>query len=153
MRAICITGESAQGKTPIVQSLCRKYRLPAIHTDNIYHSDLPVKNIGGKEGVKVNYLRRWLRHNRNDVIVIEGSHIGNEQELEVFKELLGFEEYVMIKLENPDWDSHFIEKHPEEETREVIKDWWGSIFNVQGYKTASSYEDIVNIIKGLGWLK
>jgi hypothetical protein len=132
-----------------LQKRCGFY---VIHTDTFYH---PLGGNGlkcqvGEEAEEKNKMIREYRNLITKTTVIEGSHIGNKQELEIFARELEFEgNLYAFKVESPRIQEQFKSKHKEEAERnwEVLNKWFGKIYNLKEAIVVENAEEVINFLE------
>jgi len=84
-----------------------------------------------------------------ETTIIEGSHIENTRELEIFLRELDFNgEVYKFKVETPNHKTYFRKKYKVEVEKkwEEIKKWWDSIYDWDNAIIVENCEDIVNFL-------
>lgn len=149
---IIITGISCQGKTYTAMELQKKCGFYVIHTDWFYH---PLDREGlkcqvGEEDLEKNKLIREQIPLLTETTVIEGSHVGNQQELDIIiRELDFYGNLYIFKIESPNLKEQFKSKH-KGNTRENwigISKWFKSIYNIRNAIVVKGAEDIINFLE------
>ncbi len=154
-KMIAITGESAQGKTPITTELKREYGLYAIHTDGFSYA-----MVDHRIGENYSEKRKWVRSHKGritETFVLEGVHACKEAELQVYAEILGVTEIHRFRLNNPNHEAQFAFKHRKSSYRELAKakplekcrqkyvEWFNGIYDLEATEV-SSYMELENIL-------
>lgn len=150
-RLIVITGMSCQGKTHIATELNKKCGWYVIHTDWFYHpiSKEGLKTPVGEEDERKDKLIREQRRLLTKTTVIEGSHIGNTNELEIFKRELGFKGKVyLFKVDSDKHLEYFATKHKVDTEKEYehIKKWFNSIYDWKIAHLISDAQEILSFV-------
>lgn len=149
---IVITGMSCQGKTYIALELKRRCGFYTIHTDMFYHP-LKGKSKNSLVGVEDGKKTRWIRKhkpNLTETAVLEGSHIGNRAELDIFLRELAFNgDVFLFRVKSPNLEAQFKGKHGDmwEENWKGITRWFNNIYNLRDVIIVESVEDIVNFLE------
>jgi len=148
---ILITGTSCVGKTPIAVRLSERYGFYIIHTDLLYHplDREKYKGVVGDDSIEKRGFIRKHKKLMTETTIIEGSHIGNTRELEIFLRELDFNgEVYKFKVETPNHKTYFRKKHKVEVEKkwEEIKKWWDSIYDWDNAIIVENCEDIVNFL-------
>lgn len=149
---IIITGMSCQGKTYIATELQKRYGFYVIYTDWFYSplEGKPLECRVGEEDEEKSRLIRKQKPFLTETTIIDGSHIGNKKELEIFVRELGFDGNVYaFAVESPNLRKRFESKYKEhaEENWEGITKWFKEIYDLENAITVESAEDIINFLK------
>jgi hypothetical protein len=149
---VVITGMSCQGKTFVSVKLREECGFYIIHTDLLYHplDREPIEcNVGEESEDKNRFIREQIPL-LTETTIIEGSHIGNSKELDIFIRELDFDgEVYVFRVNSPDHELYFKNKH-KEQSREnwgSIKKWWDSIYDLRSAIIVEGYEDIINFLE------
>ena len=142
---------SCQGRTHIAVELRERFGFHIIHTDTMYH---PIGREGlkcqvGQESEEKNRLIREQRSLVTRTTIIEGSHIGNKQELDIFtRELAFLGDIYTFTVRSPNIQQQFISKHGvnSESEYEHISKWFKGIYNLDSAYVVSSVNEILNLI-------
>jgi len=145
---VIITGVTCNGKTHMTLELKKLTGWYSIHTDMFYHpltGKPPRGSIVGKNSSdKVNFIKK-LYPNLTETTIIEGSHIGNKAELELFKKYLGFNgNTYLFKAENKNFNKWYAKKYPGGNSEKIIVD---SIYDLEVDKIISNTEEMINFLK------
>jgi hypothetical protein len=149
---IIITGMSCQGKTHIAVELREKCGAYIIHTDQFYYpldKKPPTTLVGNESKEKSEFITAQIPYLK-ETTIIEGSHIGNKKELDIFIRELGYDGKVYcFKIENPRLKEYFATKYKEntEQLFEGIQKRFDSIYDLEECYTVSSATEIFNILK------
>jgi len=151
---IVITGTSCQGKTYITWKLRGRYGIHSIHTDMIYTPDdgrpPSTAKMGELDKVKEDYLKAQIPL-MTETTILEGSHAGNQAELDLIKEVLGFNgKAYQFRVESPNYEKQFNDKYKyaSEKKKKMIKNWCKSLYNLQGVTMiVSGEEEIVKFLE------
>lgn len=143
---------SCQGKTHIALELKEKCNAYIIHTDWFYHpldKKPPTTLVGNKSKEKREFIRSQIP-NLKETTIIEGSHIGNQRELEIFvEELEYFGKVYCFKVESPNHKEYFAKKHKEntDDKFNSIGRWFNKIYNLREAYIVSSSQEIFNLLE------
>lgn len=149
---IIITGETCSGKTHITLKLKEQQELHSIHTDQMY---LPEEREGlkclvGEECEEKNRMIRDEIPKLTETTIIEGMHIANQKELDIFTRELGFSGNIYIFVaQNSNQEEWFKKKYEGrvDLTQESSKEWFESIYNIQGGVIVEGFEDVIKILE------
>lgn len=152
---ILITGESCQGKTYIAITLKERCGFYTIHTDNFYspYWDPPVKSAVGEEDEQKTKLLQEYKKHLTETTVIEGSHIGNRKELEIFVRDLEFDgEIYAFKAEcsNEEIKRKAYEEKYGKGNEHIWKsnaEWFRKIYNLKEAIVVESPEEVLNFLE------
>lgn len=152
---IIITGESCQGKTPITLELKERCGFYTIHTDNFYspYWDAPVKSPIGVEDETRNKLIRQHRERLTKTTVIEGGHIGDKDELDIFTRELEFNGklyvFKIVCYDKEELKRRHVEKYGEGKNWiwESNAEWFRKIYNLRDAVVVESTEEIINFLE------
>ena len=151
-KLVVITGLSCEGKTTMAVELRDRFGYHIIHTDTMY---LPIGRKGlscqvGEEDEEKNGLIREHLHMLTETTIIEGSHIGNQKELDIFIRELGFEGKIYIfRISSPHTRERFNAKYKEESEELWVKlnDWFIRIYDLKGVHVVESVEEVIDILR------
>ena len=147
---IVITGESAQGKTPIAFTLQKEFGLYIIHTD-LFSFAVENSRLGESYEEKI----EWIKSHKaelTDTFILEGIHASCQAELDLYIKLLRVKETHIFRLKNPNHKAQFDFKHrkssPEEKA--TYFEWFNETYDLEAteFKTYMELEDIL-IKRGL----
>ena len=149
---IIITGVSCEGKTYVSVKLREKCGFYIIHTDWFYHplDRKPLECKVGEENEEKNRLIREQIPMMTETTIIEGSHIGNREELDIFKRELEFYGNVyLFKVTSPNLKEQFVSKHKKDTEQEfiAIQKWFDKIYNLRDVFIVEGAEDIINFLE------
>jgi adenylate kinase family enzyme len=149
---IIIIGTSCQGKSYIAKQLRDKYGFYIIHTDQFYHplDREPVKCVVGEENEEKNDFIKKQIPNITETTIIEGSHIGNQRELDIFVRELGFDGNIYkFEVRSDKLKEQFASKYKEnvEEKFIEIESWFNKIYDLKDVVIVKSADGIVNFLK------
>lgn len=148
---IVLTGMSCQGKTHIAVRLRELCGFHIISTDIFYHpigKPKPRCQVGS-ESPKKNEFIRSHKPLLTETTIIEGSHIGNRKELNIYKRELEFTGDVLcFKVNSPRHKEFFAMKHGENSQEEFgkIKSWFDSIYNLREVYIVESAEEVISLL-------
>ncbi len=98
-KIIYITGESAQGKSPMAREVSRVLHCPIIHTDKFYRPLDEAKAEGEYHKGKKAFYQKYADCK---AVIIEGMAVASAKERALIEEHRAFRgEVLFIKLENP----------------------------------------------------
>jgi hypothetical protein len=152
---VIITGVTCNGKTHITLELKKITGWHSIHTDMFYHpmtGKSPKGSVVGRDNSdKVNFIKKHYP-NLTETTIIEGSHIGNKAELELFKKYLGFNGKVyVLKVESENYMKWYRGKYPHHENKEEMAKsyikWFDNINDLEIDKIVSNTDDVINFLK------
>jgi hypothetical protein len=150
---IIITGVTCNGKTYITLELKKLTGWYSIHTDMFYHpmkGKQPNGSIVGKiSSNKINFIKSHCP-NLTETVIIEGSHIGNKAELEIFKKYLGFNGKVyIVRVESENFMEWYRSKYPhlKDKDAETFVNWFNSIHDLEVDKVVHNTEELVNFLQ------
>lgn len=154
---IIITGVSCQGKTYVTFDLKNKCdkKIYSIHTDQMY---LPEDGNGlqcpvGAEDEEKSAMLREYKPFLTETTIIEGSHIANQNELDIFIRELEFEGKIYkFRVEIP--DEVELERRARskyggnyDKVWQGCKNWFKKIYNLRGVVVVESAENIINFLE------
>ena len=142
---VFLTGKSTAGKTTIAVEVAKRFNSTVIHTDSLYalkgNEDVSI----GEEGNKKEQFVK--SHPNSEIVIVEGSHVGNSREIEIFKRLLEPEKSVVITLESKEFEQRFQKKYGDR-SRENYTIWYDSFYDMEEYSLcAETVEEVFNIIQ------
>lgn len=142
---VVITGESAQGKTPIAKELKREYGFYVIHTDLFSY-----KTQDHRLGEDYKEKRDWIKshiENLTPTFVVEGVHACHQSELDLYTKYLGVTKSHAFKIENPNHKAQFEFKHRKalEEDRRKYMDWFDNLMDIEA-TVVRSYMELEDIL-------
>lgn len=152
---IVITGLTCNGKSYMTYKIRDKYKLIAIHTDSFYSpldGNIPNSKVGVDDKVKREYFTRQ-KEEIGDVFIVEGSHVGNQKELDLYKEYLDFDgEVIVYEAKNErKFERWFIGKYGSYKDKDSLVAWFKKTYNIKPDKIVRSYLEIEGdlIIRGI----
>ena len=148
---IVLTGMSCQGKTHIATELNKKCGWYVIHTDWFYH-------FSGKEGLKwqvgeeceqKSMLIRQQIPLLTPITIIDGSHVGNTKELNIFIRELGARNVYKFAVRSDRHKEWFATKHTQNTNSEFeqISKWYNTIFDLEDVQVVCSSDDVVKLLQ------
>lgn len=149
---IIITGMSCQGKSYIARQLGDKYGFYIVYTDWFY-SPLGKKGLtceAGEESEEKNKLIREQIPMLTETTIIDGSHIGNQKELNIFVRELGFNGNIYkFEVRSDKLREQFAGKYKENVEKKFveIESWFNKIYDLRDVVVVKSADDIVNFLK------
>lgn len=150
---ICLGGKSAMGKTPVAKIASDRYEIPVIHTDKLYapsskYNPPPQFKVGEKHPQKTKFLQD---QSLADIVIVEGCHIMNQGEIDIYMEELNMEVYYVLELVTPDHEFNFEKKyaHADEIGKQGVRNYYKAISDVEATQinTAKEFETIVGLVK------
>ena len=144
-RMVVITGESAQGKTPIANELKREYGFYVIHTDSFSY-----ETVNHRLGEDYKEKRDWIKSHIDKLtptFVVEGVHACHQRELDLYTKYLGVTKSHAFKIENPNHKAQFDFKHRKalEEGRKRYIDWFNDLMDIEA-TVVKSYMELEDIL-------
>ena len=126
---VFLAGKSTSGKTTAGVEIARRYNSYIIHTDSFYalpvNSDSPIGEEDKRKSAFIDSHKGFL----TDITIIEGSHIGNKAEANIYLREFKPEKSVTITLESSEFRDRFKKKYNCEEGGYVV--WYDSFYNTE----------------------
>lgn len=152
---IVITGISSQGKTYISVDLKKRFGYYIIHTDQFYRlnrlkgSEKQNLIVGEESDVKEELLKSYLP-DVTETTIIEGSHIGNQKELDIFIKGIKFEGNIYkFIVDSSNIKKQFQSKHKETSKSNWIgiNKWFEGIYDLKDVIEIEFVADLVKFLK------
>ena len=149
---ILITGMSCVGKTPIAVRLSERYGFYIIHTDLLYYplDREKYKGVVGDDSIEKRGFIRKHKKLMTETTIIDGSHIGNQKELNIFVRELGFNGNIYkFEVRSDKLREQFAGKYKENVEKKFveIESWFNKIYDLRDVVVVKSADDIVNFLK------
>ena len=148
---IIITGFSSQGKSYISAELKKRFKYYVIHTDEFYQGKR--KELGMKVGEPDEHKTKLLKEYRphaTETTIVEGSHIGNKKELDIFIKELDFNGNIYsFIVESPNIEKQFKSKHKERSDINWIgiRKWFGTVYDLDNIAKIEVVDDLVKFLQ------
>lgn len=150
---VVLIGATCNGKSYIAIELKRRYGFYSMHTDLFYRPENtrpPDSEIGINDPKKTSYIEE-VKKGMQSFCVLEGSHVANQKELDIWVKGLQHKGKVYIlEAQNSNFPKWFQEKYNGIEEPEDLLKWYKGIKNVQPECVVSSLEEVVNFLKNKG---